>query len=609
MSIQSELTRLQTAKQDITTAIETNLSQDIPEGTLLDNYAGYITAGLTKNNSIQTLSKITETDENTQEEVIVYRRGENAVDTSTAANAYQNVTTLVAAMLPEKVKTIGSNSFYGTTNLEYINLENITTVGSASFYRSGIKSINLNSATTIYGTSNNATTGSFRECKSLKEVKLGKNLTNIGYYSFYQCTALSKINLDNITHINFWGFGECSSLKEVNIPNLQWIAEAAFASCTGIEKITNLGTITYINGGTYNTYGSFNRCTNLKEINFPSTLRSIYAFGFYSCTKLPELDLTAFEGEQFEIRNDAFRLCTNLTTVKLPTDTVLTGGYQFCEQGGESYSAAKDAIIDFDINLHNTTMTTLSAVTFYRSYVKRVLDLGNITTIANASSSRGVFEGSTYLREVTLPTTITTIGTRAFYGCTRLQLKCLATIPPTISSNSYSGILNCLPIFVPDANIDDYKTATNWSAWSKKILPLSTSSTWGHEVDYGEMTNNVIKGDSGALSGNNWTGQVTDYIDIPSDCTHIYALHYVYRRGYRGAYFPIGLNMYDSNKTRISTKVIATNASTSAVNFEFDVDSGTKYIRTTIEPFFKEYAAVYGVCSGNITLLWPTIIS
>ena len=47
-----------------------------------------------------------------------------------------------------------------------------------------------------------------------------------------------------------------------------------------------------------------------------------------------------------------------------------------------------------------------------------------------------------------------------------------ATTPPTLGTNGSMGYGNS-PIYVPDASVDAYKSATNWSVIASRICPLS----------------------------------------------------------------------------------------------------------------------------------------
>ena len=83
------------------------------------------------------------------------------------------------------------------------------------------------------------------------------------------------------------------------------------------------------------------------------------------------------------------------------------------------------------------------------------------------------FNGCTSLVTFTLPASVNEIGQYAFSGCRNLtHIICEATTPPAISSYSFNNTNNC-PIYVPDAAVNDYKAANNWSAMASRIFPLS----------------------------------------------------------------------------------------------------------------------------------------
>lgn len=58
-------------------------------------------------------------------------------------------------------------------------------------------------------------------------------------------------------------------------------------------------------------------------------------------------------------------------------------------------------------------------------------------------------------------------------SCLKLtSISILADIPFTLSSDSLSNGNSC-PIYVPDSAVDTYKSATNWTAYSSRIKPIS----------------------------------------------------------------------------------------------------------------------------------------
>ena len=86
------------------------------------------------------------------------------------------------------------------------------------------------------------------------------------------------------------------------------------------------------------------------------------------------------------------------------------------------------------------------------------------------------FSGCGMLTTLTIPASVTTIGQYAFNNCRGLVSVILEpTTPPTISSGSWSNA-TC-NFYVPDASVNDYKTAANWSNLASRIFPISDLTT------------------------------------------------------------------------------------------------------------------------------------
>jgi hypothetical protein len=76
------------------------------------------------------------------------------------------------------------------------------------------------------------------------------------------------------------------------------------------------------------------------------------------------------------------------------------------------------------------------------------------------------------VEKVDLPTTVSFIP--GYIGSVRLiELIVRRTTPPTMSIATAIRGNTDLKIYVPDASVDAYKTATNWVAYAERIFPLS----------------------------------------------------------------------------------------------------------------------------------------
>lgn len=155
---------------------------------------------------------------------------------------------LKSVELPESIIDIGENAFGGNSNLQSINIpKNITEIKEGTFGGcSSLHNIILPDGLTKIG--KNAFSGAlwgevtlpdsvttieeyaFSECK-LYTIKFSKNLTEIPYGAFFNCTNLTEIILpDNITHVDTNAFSECTNLRSIYITNASTVIEKkAFA--------------------------------------------------------------------------------------------------------------------------------------------------------------------------------------------------------------------------------------------------------------------------------------------------------------------------------------------------------------------------------------------
>lgn len=97
--------------------------------------------------------------------------------------------------------------------------------------------------------------------------------------------------------------------------------------------------------------------------------------------------------------------------------------------------------------------------------------------LETAQGFGSTFKECSKLLSVKLPTNFTDLGNYTFQRCTSLLYIIASTeVPQTIGADIFSGTNNC-PIYVPDASVDAYKTATNWTTYADRIKPMSDFAT------------------------------------------------------------------------------------------------------------------------------------
>ena len=125
-----------------------------------------------------------------------------------------------------------NGDFTGCENLESINLDNITDIGSYAFSGSGI--------TMLYAPNlNTVNENAFKDCKKLIAVQsLGKAIT-LPNSIFQGCTSLTTVRIPSTCNsIGNSVFQGCSSLRSLYIPeNVNRIGANTFQGCTSLETI------------------------------------------------------------------------------------------------------------------------------------------------------------------------------------------------------------------------------------------------------------------------------------------------------------------------------------------------------------------------------------
>lgn len=133
----------------------------------------------------------------------------------------------VGAKFSEGMTYVPDNCFRDCQTLDYVYLhDNIETIGTNSFYLSGIKSLDLPRRLKSIGDY------SFYGCK-FTSIKTPESCESIGFGAFQCCLDLNTVSIsEGCKKIDALAFWNCSSLESVTIPSsIEFIGEAAFTMC------------------------------------------------------------------------------------------------------------------------------------------------------------------------------------------------------------------------------------------------------------------------------------------------------------------------------------------------------------------------------------------
>ncbi|MDR0562493.1 MAG: leucine-rich repeat domain-containing protein [Spirochaetaceae bacterium] len=136
--------------------------------------------------------------------------------------------------------------------------------------------------------------------------------------------------------------------------------------------------------------------------------------------------------------------------------------------GGTSAATSLEVVFtDHSLNLGTIADTVDDATHLNGKFVS--IDFSRLTSTSIAAN---LFDSCTKLTAITLPSTIASIGNRAFSDCSSLStVICLAEAPPTLGTGVFASTPTGMRIEVPSDYLSDYQTA--WSAYSAQIVAIT----------------------------------------------------------------------------------------------------------------------------------------
>ena len=298
----------------------------------------------------------------------------------------------------------------------------------------------------------------------IEKVVICKGVTSIGYCAFYNCNNLTSVYItDSVTVIRGYAFYLCPSLKNIKIPDsVTSIGAGVFRECYNLKEVTIPDSVTSIGAG------AFRECYNLKEITIPGSVDTIEDEAFYGCRNLVNVII---ENGVRSIGGEAFRECNSLADLSIPDSVTKISGsaFSFCSKlksvnvanGNPAYSSSDGIIFDkgkteIVIYLSSkenksysipTTITTVGDFAFF--------GCKNLTSINVPSGVTSIgydaFRECYNLKEITIPDSVDTIGNGAFYGCRSLVNVIIENGVRSIGGSAFNSCTRLKSITIPDS--------------------------------------------------------------------------------------------------------------------------------------------------------------
>ncbi len=438
--------------------------------------------------------------------------------------AFGNCSYITALKLPESLVTIGESAFASCRLLagEVVIPDGVAVIPKNTFaYCASLESVVFGEGVESIG--DNA----FTDCRALKSVTIPAGVKSIGQYAFSMCEAVASLSFSHgLTEISSYAFSAMDSLESVVLPDsLKVIGEGAFYKCEKLRDVTLGARIEQIDMGAFaetliwnntssenevyvgkwflglkdasaavlnlrgDTVGIANgaliKNKSLTQVILPDSVKMIGAASFAgsditsvvigsgveiigmqafeACKRLTAVKLGSynFSTDKIEfsslktISDYAFRECTNLLEIEIPETVSLIGSHTFRDSGIYDGSAgvvyAGNWVVDYNDRISDTVVIKDGTVGIANYAFYKCAVLSDITMPSSVRTiGRSAFYDCTALASVELPVMLERIEDYTFYRCRNLKLFVL---PPLLKSIGRSAFYKCGT--TEAANIDD----------------------------------------------------------------------------------------------------------------------------------------------------------
>ena len=388
-----------------------------------------------------------------------------------------NYLDLTSIAIPDSVTSIGEFAFAGTEY--YYNsdnwIDNVLYIGKhlidAKISISGSYSIEHGTLTIA--------DYAFASSDSLTSITIPNSVKSIGSFAFENCTGLTSITIPNsVISIGEGSFKGCKKLESITLPFVGSGRggsgpHAVFGFIFGYTSSKQSGTTRqnysfdfsspdsnryhyyyYIPSSLKNvvitdetdiSFGAFHNCGNLTNITLSDSVKSIDSTAFINCSSLISITIpdsvTSIVSHAYSIECETFRGCTSLTRVTVEPDNE----YYSSDEYGVLFNKDKSVLIHYPGGNTSTSYTIPNSVTSIDSYAfYNCKSLASII-IPDSMTSIGVsvFSGCASLTSVTIPDSIISISSYAFEDCNSLTS---ITIPYSVTKIAGYAFYGCSKI-------------------------------------------------------------------------------------------------------------------------------------------------------------------